>query len=175
MKKRREKALVILIIVGLLLTLVACGGNAKTQNDNTPMEINEHETLKEGTMGALFDQGGINFANIENLYFGTYKDYDGFNKEDGIPIDVAESGDIALFVKGNDGYILSDNLILMNPNSDSLFDILYDDEEHKLQTITFNNVSTAYVINMRGMFNGCENRLFWHRCGSVTPTFPYAA
>ena len=100
MKKRREKALVILIIVGLLLTLVACGGNAKTQNDNTPMEINEHETLKEGTMGALFDQGGINFANIENLYFGTYKDYDGFNKEDGIPIDVAESGDIALFHPG---------------------------------------------------------------------------
>ena len=23
--------------------------------------------------------------------------------------------------------------------------------------------------------NGKYNRLFWHRCGSVTPTFPYAA
>lgn len=96
--------------------------------------------------------------NSNTIIFDIYDNYPDFrNRTDGTNVGTyldkqVESDKIKLFYENNTIYVLSENIIKANPNSQALFK-----ECASLSKIEFNAFDTSEVINAQEMFGSCTS------------------
>ena len=169
-----KKLFTVFITLLMFITLTGCTKRYEEEDDD------EYEESEPSGFG-LFDRRSTEFtdettlislclyvngpadSNTERVVFGLKSDYD-YDEDEGMAADVAGTGNIRIYSKDDTIYILSNDLIYLNPkpyyNGDEpygIFDSSLSSYGNIIRSITFDNVDTSKATVMSYMFFDCRS------------------